>query len=115
MSKQRAAGRSLAEWDSLVDEWSLSGQLQNEFALVHGINPKTFQGHVWRSRKRRGLTVKRKGSPCSFVEVSSPPSPVESVCTGGCRITMSKTEIEFASSAEADLVFQILSKLGHAK
>jgi hypothetical protein len=114
MSKQHAAGRSLAEWDSLVDEWSSSGQLQNEFASVHGINPKTFQGHVWRSRKRRGLTVKGKGTPCRFVEVSSP-APVETVRTGGCRITMSKTEIEFASSAEADLVFQILSKLGHGK
>jgi hypothetical protein len=114
MSRERAAGRSLAQWDCLVDEWRSSGQTKDEFAKARGINPKTFQGRVWQSRKRRGLTVKSKGVPNRFVEVS-PKVPVESARIGGCRITMSKTEIEFTSSAEADLAFQILSKLGHEK
>ena len=114
MSRKRAAGRSLAQWDCLVDEWRSSGQTQDEFARVHGINPKTFQGRVWRSRKRRGLTAKSEGPPFRFLEVS-PKVPVESPSMGGCRITMSRTEIEFGSSAEGDWVFQILSKLGHGK
>ena len=114
MSKKRGAERSWAEWDRLVDEWSSSGQKQGEFSLAHGINPKTFQGHVWRSRKRRGLTLKGKGIACRFVEVSPQP-PVEAKRFDGCRITMSKTEIEFSSSSEADWVLQILSTLGHGK
>jgi hypothetical protein len=114
MSKKRAAGRSLAEWDRLVDEWSASGEKQESFAISRGINPRTFQGKVWRSRKRRGLTVKGKEAPCHFVEVSAG-TPVETGCGSGCRITMSKTEIEFSSSAEAEFVFQILSKLGHGR
>ena len=114
MSRERAAGRSLAEWDCIVDEWRSSGQTKNEFAKAHGINPRTFEGRVWRSSKRRGLTVKSKGMPSRFVEVS-PKVPIESPRIGGCRITMSKTEIEFSTSAEADLAFQILSKLGHGK
>jgi hypothetical protein len=114
MSKQRAAGRSLAEWDRLVDEWSGSKEKQEAFANSRGINPKTFQGHVWRSRKRRGLTAKSKEQPCHFVEVTAG-APIESGVSGGCRIVMSKTEIEFSSSAEADFVFQILSRLGHAR
>jgi hypothetical protein len=116
MSKQRAAGRSPAEWDRLVDEWSSSKEKQEVFAVSYGINPRTFQGRVWKSRKRRGLTVKDKEPQCHFVEVSAG-APIESgsVRNGGCRIVMSKTEIEFSSSAEADLVFQILSRLGLAK
>jgi hypothetical protein len=55
MSKNRATGRSPAEWDCLVDEWVSSGRTQIEFAEAHGINAKTFQGRIWRSRKRRGL------------------------------------------------------------
>jgi hypothetical protein len=114
MSKNRAEQRSLSEWDRLVDEWSTSGEKQEAFAISRGINPRTFQGRVWRSRKRRGMTVKGKAAPCHFVEVSAG-RPVETGCGGVCRITMSKTEIEFPSSAEAEIVFQILSRLGHAK
>ena len=114
MSGKRAAGRSFAEWDSLVDEWKSSGQTQYEFAKAHGINPKTFQGRVWRSRKRRGLTVKSEVAPFRVFEMS-PKVSVDSPGIGGCRVTMSKTEIEFSSSAHADWVFQILSKLGHGR
>ena len=114
MSKKRAAQRSYAEWDHLVDEWKASGRRQGEFAEAHGINPKTFQGHVWRSRKRRGLALKGKSVPCHFVEVS-PPSPVESSGRGECRITMNHTQIEFSSSSDTAWVAEILSRLGHGK
>jgi hypothetical protein len=114
MSKQRAARRKNAQWDRLVDEWSASGQTQIEFAKAHGINPKTFQGRVWRSRKRRGLTLKGKAEPCHFVEVSTP-SPAESPRQGECRITMSNTQIEFSSSSDAAWIAEILSGLGHGR
>lgn len=112
MSKKRALGRSPAEWDRLVDEWVSSGRTQGEFAEANGINAKTFQGRIWRSRKRRGLMVRKQEPSCHFVEVS-PATPVATHHPGGCCITMSKTEISFSSSAEADWVMQILSKLGH--
>ena len=114
MSKKRAGWQSLAEWDRLVDEWNASGQTQSGFAIAHGINPKTFQGWVWRSRKRRGLALKGKAAPCHFVEVS-PPSPVESLVRGECRITMSNTQIEFTSSSDAAWIAEILSRLGHGR
>jgi hypothetical protein len=114
MSRQRAAGRSPGEWDRLVDEWKSSEQTQAAFAAAHGINAKTFQGRVWRSNRRRGYALKKADTSCRFVEVTSPP-PIAAAERGGCRITMSKTEIEFASSSEAEWVFQILSKLGHGK
>lgn len=114
MSKKRAAQRSWAEWDRLVDEWSESGQKQNEFAKARGINPKTFQGRVWRSRRRRGLAVRGTDTPCHFVEVS-PPSPDESPGRGACRITMSNTQIEFSSSSDAAWIAEILSRLGHGR
>ncbi len=57
MLKKRAAKRSHGEWDRLVDEWRASGQTQEEFAQARGINPKTFQGRVWQSRRRRGLAL----------------------------------------------------------
>ena len=112
MSKKQTARRSLAEWDRLVDEWKSSGQTQAEYAAAHGINAKTFQGRVWRSNRRRDLALKKADTSCRFVEVAAPP-PITTLERGGCRITMSKTEIEFASSSEAEWVFQILSKLGH--
>ena len=62
MSKARASGRNYSEWDRLVDEWMSSGEKQGEFAEAHGINPKTFQGRVSQSRKRRGLSWGRKES-----------------------------------------------------
>lgn len=114
MSKKRAAQRSCAEWDRLVDEWRTSGQRQQVFAKAHGINPKTFQGHVWRSRKRRGIKLEDKAVPCHFVEVS-PPSPVEPPGRGECRITMSNTQIEFSSSSDAAWIAEILSRLGHGR
>jgi hypothetical protein len=52
MSKERAVQRSHTQWDGLVDEWLESGQTQQQFCVAYGINPKTFQGQVWRSRKR---------------------------------------------------------------
>ena len=113
MSRKRAAGRSPAEWDRLVDEWKSSGQTQAEFAAAQGINPNTFQGRVWRSNRRRGAAIKKAAAPCRFVEVTPP--PISGGERGGCRITMSKTEIEFASSSEAEWVFEVLSKLGHGK
>ncbi len=114
MSKKRAARRSFAEWDRLVDEWSVSGQTRSHFAEARGINLKTFQGRVWQSRKRRGIALKGEAVPCQFVEVS-PPSPVESSGRGECRITMSNTQIEFSSSSDAVWIGEILSKLGHGK
>jgi len=114
MLKKRAAQRSYAEWDRLVDEWSMSGQTRNQFAQAHGINPKTFQGRVWRSHKSRGISLNGRAAPCHFVEVS-PPSPVESPGRGECRITMSNTQIEFSSSSDATWIGEILSKLGHGK
>lgn len=115
MSKKRAAQRSYAEWDRLVDEWSESGQRQDEFAKRHGINSRTFQGHVWRSRQRRGLgKVKGKAVPCQFVEVSTE-LPVESKGRGGCRITMSNTQIEFTSTSDTEWIAGILSRLGHGR
>jgi len=114
MSKQRAARRKHAQWDHLVDEWSASGQTQTEFAKARGINPKTFQGRVWRSRKRRGLTVKSKTEPCRFVEVTAP-SPTQPTQGGQCRITMSNTQIEFSSSSDAAWIAEILSRLGHGR
>jgi len=115
MSMKRATERSLAEWEGLVDEWRSSGQTQAGFARSHGINPRTFQGRVWKSQKMQGLAVRSNVVPNRFVEVESPHVPAEPTGTSGCRITMSKTEIEFASSAQADWAFQILSKLGHGK
>ena len=112
--KQRAARRRHAQWDHLVDEWSASEQTQTEFARAHGINPKTFQGRVWRSRKRRGLTLKGKAEPCRFVEVSAQ-SPVQPTQGGQCRITMSNTQIEFSSSSDAVWIAEILSRLGHGR
>ncbi len=114
MSKKRAAPRNYAEWDLLVDEWSVSGQLQSEFAKARGINTKTFQGRVWKSRKRRGLTLKDQSVPCQFVEVTAP-LPVENTDRGECRITMNNTQIEFSSSADAAWIGEILSRLGHGK
>ena len=115
MSKKHAAQRSYAEWDRLVDEWRASGQTQGAFATAHGINAKTFQGRVWRSRKRRGLAqLKGKTVPCHFVEVS-PLSPVESQGRGECRITMSNTQIEFSSSSDTAWIAEILSRLGHGR
>jgi transposase-like protein len=114
MSKKRAARRSYAEWDRLVDEWSASGESQEKFAEAHGINPRTFQGWVWRSRKRRGLTSKDKTIPCQFVELSSPPE-VETPRRGQCRITMSNTQIEFSSSSDAEWIAEILSRLGQLR
>jgi hypothetical protein len=114
MSKQRAARLKYAQWDRFVDEWSTSGQTQIAFAKAHGINPKTFQGRVWRSRKRRGLSSKGKAEPCHFVEVSAP-SPVESPRPGECRITMSNTQIEFSSSSDTAWIAEILSRLGHGR
>jgi len=114
MSQKRAGQRSYAEWDRLVDEWSTSGERQDKFAEAHGINPKTFQGHVWRSRKRRGLSSKGNTVPCQFLEVSSPPE-VESPGRGQCRITISNTQIEFSSSSDAEWIAEILSRLGHLR
>jgi len=114
MSRQGAAGRSRAEWERLVDEWKSSEQTQAAFAEAHGINAKTFQGRVWRSNRRRGHALKKAEASCRFVEVAATP-PIAVAERGGCRITMSKTEIEFTSSSEAEWVFQILSKLGHGK
>lgn len=113
MSKARAARRSHADWDRLVDKWAASGQTQKEFAQARGVNPKTFQGQVWRSRRRRGLAL-RDDAPCQFVEVS-PPSSFESSGRGECRITMSNTQIEFSSSSDAAWIAEILSRMGHSK
>ncbi len=114
MSKKRVAKRSYAEWDLLVDEWGVSGLTQSEFAKAHGINPRTFQGRVWKSRKRRGIMSKGQGVPSHFVEVS-PPSPVESTCCGECRITMNNTQVEFSSSSDAAWIGEILQRLGHGR
>ncbi len=114
MSKQRAARREYAQWDRLVDEWNESGQNQTEFAKAHGINPRTFQGRVWRSRKRRGLALKGKAEPCRFVEVSEPSSE-DTPRQGQCRITMSNTQIEFTSSSDAAWIAEIVSRLGHGR
>jgi hypothetical protein len=91
-----------------------SGQTQIEFAKTHGINPKTFQGRVWRSQKRRELALEGNVSPCRFVEVSAP-SPGESLPRGACRITMNHTQIEFSSTSDAAWIGEILSKLGHGR
>ena len=114
MSKKRAARRSFAEWDRLVDEWSESGQTRSQFAEACGISPKTFQGRVWQSRRRRGVKLKGQAVPCHFVEVS-PPSPIESPDRGECRITMSNTQLEFSSSADAAWIAEILARLGHGR
>jgi len=114
MSKKRAARRSYAEWDRLVEQWRVSGQTQSQFAQAYGINPRTFQGKVWRSRKRRGVSLKGPTIPSHFVEVS-PPSPVESSGRGECRITMSNTQLEFSSSSDAAWIAEILSSLGHGR
>ena len=114
MVKKRAAQRSDAEWDRLVDEWGSSGQKQSDFAAERGINPSTFQRHVWESRKRRSLTVRGRGKPCGFVEVTPASAPDSSV-RGECRITMSNTQIEFSSSSDAAWIAEILSRLGHRK
>lgn len=63
MSMKRAAERSLAEWECLVEEWRSSGQTQAGFAKAHGINPRTFQGRVWKSRKRQSLAMRSKVDP----------------------------------------------------
>ena len=115
MSKERAPARSYAEWDRLVDEWALSGETQEKFAQSHGINPRTFQGRVWKSRKRRGLSRKSKEPvvPSGFVEVMGQPSASTSSQTvGECRISMHSTKIEFTSMSDANWVSEILSKLG---
>jgi len=114
MSKKRAARRSYAEWDRLVEQWSVSGQTQSQFAQAHGVNPRTFQGKVWRSRKRRGVSLKGPDVPSDFVEVS-PPSLVESSDHGECRITMSNTQIEFSSSSDTAWIAEVLSRLGHGR
>ena len=114
MSKKRAARRSYAEWDRLVEQWSVSGQTQSQFAQAHGVNPRTFQGKVWRSRRRRGVSLKSTADPSHFVEVSSP-SPVESSDRGECRITMSNTQIEFSSSSDTAWIAEILSRIGHGR
>ena len=115
MSQKRASERRYAEWDRLVDEWSESGQTQKEFAEAHGIKAKTFQGRVWRSRKRRGHGTKNKSVPCQYVEVTAP-SEVETVGGGACRITMSNMQVEFSgSSSETAWITEILSKMGYGK
>lgn len=114
MSKKRAAKRSYVEWDRLAEEWQASGQTQSAFAKAHGINPKTFQGRVWRSRKRRELALEGNAPTCQFVEVT-PPSPEASPVRGACRITMSNTQVEFSSSSDAAWIAEILSRLGHGK
>jgi hypothetical protein len=115
MTQERAAARSYAEWDRLVDEWLASGEKQEEFSKSHGINPKTFQGRVCQSRKRRGLSSKSKEVPYHVVEVS-PSSPVESPVVGGeCRITMRETQIEFSSTSETSWIGEVLSRLGHER
>lgn len=110
MSKERAVQRSHAQWDGLVDEWLESGQTQQQFCVTRDINPKTFQGQVWRSRQRRGILRKGKQRPCRFVEVT-PSERKESKPVGECRITISTTCFEFSSSSDAGLITQIMSRL----
>jgi hypothetical protein len=117
MSKEHASTRSNAEWDRLVDEWLTSGEKQKEFVKARGINLKTFQGRVCRSRKRRGLSRKgkRPEAPLRFVEVTPPSPPSESTMEfGACRITMHSTKIEFTSMPDAGWIAEILSKMGES-
>ena len=112
MEGKRAAQRSQTEWDRLVDSWSTSGQTQAEFARIHGINPRTFQGRVWKSRKRRGIELKGRAISGKFVEVSPPvPVAMESKIQGGCRITLINTSVEFSSASDAERILEILSRL----
>ena len=129
MSKSRAPGRKHSEWDRLVDEWLSSGEKQGKFAEAHGINPKTFQGRVSQSRKRRGLGWGRKESrkhrglatvqrskeskaQCQFVEVSPIPTASRSE-SGACRITIQNTTIEFMSGSDTGWMAEVLKHLGH--
>ena len=113
MSENRAMPRSYAEWDQLVDEWLSSGEKQAKFAEAHGINTRTFQGRVYQSRKRRGLTKKRRALPCKFVEVTAATAEeTGNRDSGACRITMSNTTVEFTSSSDSGFVAEVLSRLG---
>ena len=115
MSEKRAAQRSYAGWDRLVDEWLRSGEKQGKFAAAHGINPKTFQGRVCQSRKRRGLTKKRRSPLCSYVEVTqaAEPDANDDRAQGSCRITMSRTTVEFSAVTNAEWIAEVLSSLGN--
>jgi len=114
MSEKRAAQRSYAEWDRLVDEWSASGEKQGKFAEAHGIKPKTFQGRVCQSRKRRGLTKKRSSPLCSYVEVTpaTEPDANDDMSQGSCRITMNRTTVAFSAVTNADWIAEVLTSLG---
>lgn len=114
MSRQRAAQRSNAEWDRLVDEWIASGKKQQQYSVEKGINPKTFQGQVCRSRKRRGISIKGAQRPYRFVEIS-PSTNVESKQRGQCRISISTTQIDFTSSSDAKWISEVVSRLGIGK
>lgn len=115
MLEKRSAQRSYAEWDRLVDEWLASGEKQGKFAEAHGINPKTFQGRVCQSRKRRGLTKKRRSPLCSYVEVTTATEPDanDERSQGSCRITMDRTTVEFSGVTNAGWIAEVLSSLGN--
>ena len=113
MSEKQSAQRSYAEWDQLVDEWLASGEKQGKFAEAHGINPKTFQGRVYQSRKRRGL--KRRSPLCSYVEVTTATEPDanDKRSQDSCRITMDHTTVEFSGVTNAGWIAEVLSSLGN--
>jgi len=114
MSRQRAAQRSSAQWDRLVDEWTESGKTQQQYCLEKGINPTTFQGRVCRSRKRRGISNRETRRPNKFVEIS-PSTRMESNQSGRCRISISTTELEFTSCSDAKWISEVVSRLGIGK
>jgi hypothetical protein len=113
LKSERSEKRSDGEWERLLAEWRKSGQTQSGFARAHGVNPRTFQGRVYRSRKQRGMGPKEL-IPSKYVEVT-PAMPDAAISQEKNRITMSNLSIEFSSVSDTKWVLEILSSLGHGR
>ena len=77
--RDRATGaprRSPAQWRSLVEAFSHSGETRKQFCAHHGVALSTFDWWHRRVRDQRVPAADPAGSSTMFVELSAQPVPV---------------------------------------
>ena len=60
--KLKRKHRKAEQWQALARQWSASGEMQKDFCIRHGLNPKTFSKWAVELLRQQEVTAKEKAS-----------------------------------------------------
>lgn len=110
-SRRVVVRRTSAQWEELIRQWEASGQTQREFARSRGINVKTFEGQMCRTRKRQQENGSGKRD-ATFVEVAT---STETPSKIGMQIRVTRTDIDFAAQPGAQWLAELIARVSSVR